>query len=145
MLWTWLRFSKKGNFLLFNCHSWLYSDYGDGAILWKPELWFVNWDLGYINWGYFNISFNSQVAPTKTVIQPSSSRKKLKSKHYKFLLEAYYLFFHDWEHHASKFSIKLHNKFRSFNSTTNFNKTWHGAISLDSRSLGERDQNLGLR
>lgn len=35
--------------------------------------------------------------------QSSSSRRKLKSKHYKFLPEAYYIFFYDWRHYVFNF------------------------------------------
>lgn len=63
-------------------------------------------------------------------------QEEVKSKHYKFLPETHYFFFHDWEHHVSKFQANLHDKFRGFNSTTDFNKTWNGTISLDSRNPG---------
>lgn len=56
----------------------------------------MSWGLRYINWGLFTINFNSWISLTKMVIQPSSSRRKLKSKHYEFLPETYYIFFYDW-------------------------------------------------
>lgn len=34
--------------------------------------------------------------------QPSSSRRELKSKHYKFLPKAYCVFFYDWRHYVFK-------------------------------------------
>lgn len=81
------------------------------------------------------------------VIQSSSSRKKLKSKYYKFLPEAF----------AFSFMIEniMHPSSQSTSTSSEGSALQPILIRLDmkqshlmvdaSRSLGERDQNLGLK